>query len=305
VGRYARALAEIDALIGEQQARAGIGGSELRAIGPDVRMSVKKSWDTAMADSVRTVLVKVRQAIDLEVHAQRALAATAAHIKRHRLASAIQQRHKQAATEFTARSQRLKRAVAALELAQARKDAGKAGAAMNDLAQLIALPAVKRPATLPWGPGQARQAIIDVHEVRRLVLREPPVLLAAAGSLSGIELPAHVLPDTPGADDIAPTQDAPLTPEIRQLARDLGNSPVRIYNWVRHNIEFVPGYGAMQDAQVTLGSRRGNAFDSASLLVALLRAAGIPARYVYGTIELPAERCRTGSRRMRTLRAGC
>jgi hypothetical protein len=40
---------------------------------------------------------------------------------------------------------------------------------------------------------------------------------------------------------------------------------------------------------MTLQTKRGNAFDTASLLIALLRAANIPARYVYGTIEVPAD----------------
>jgi len=34
-------------------------------------------------------------------------------------------------------------------------------------------------------------------------------------------------------------------------------------------------------------AQRGNAFDQASLLIALLRAANVPARYVYGTVEAP------------------
>jgi hypothetical protein len=38
---------------------------------------------------------------------------------------------------------------------------------------------------------------------------------------------------------------------------------------------------------MTLDARRGNAFDTASLLVALLRAAGVHSRYVTGTVEVP------------------
>ncbi|WP_420864302.1 transglutaminase domain-containing protein [Thalassolituus pacificus] len=32
---------------------------------------------------------------------------------------------------------------------------------------------------------------------------------------------------------------------------------------------------------------RGNAFDTASLLVVLLRAANVPARYAFGTVRMP------------------
>ncbi|TXH32507.1 MAG: transglutaminase domain-containing protein, partial [Burkholderiaceae bacterium] len=72
-------------------------------------------------------------------------------------------------------------------------------------------------------------------------------------------------------------------------ALELGNNPVNIQNWVRNNVEWVPTWGAIQSAQDTLDKKRGNAIDIASLEIALLRAAKIPARYQFGTIELPAE----------------
>ncbi|WP_233189375.1 transglutaminase-like domain-containing protein, partial [Geothermobacter hydrogeniphilus] len=106
------------------------------------------------------------------------------------------------------------------------------------------------------------------------------ILVASAGSLDGLLLP----------DDLAETIEVPFTPEIRTKAAELGNSPLRIYEWVRNNIEFVPTWGSIQGAQMTLETRQGNAFDTASLLIALLRAAGVKARYVMGTIELPIEK---------------
>jgi transglutaminase-like putative cysteine protease len=36
--------------------------------------------------------------------------------------------------------------------------------------------------------------------------------------------------------------------------------------------------------------KRGNAMDTASLTIALLRASNIPARYAYGTVEIPTEK---------------
>lgn len=59
---------------------------------------------------------------------------------------------------------------------------------------------------------------------------------------------------------------------------------------MRNNVEWLPTWGATQDADVTLGSQRGNVMDIASLLIGLLRASGIPARYVHGTIEVPADK---------------
>jgi transglutaminase-like putative cysteine protease len=94
----------------------------------------------------------------------------------------------------------------------------------------------------------------------------------------------------PGASDpafLAATDEVVLTDDIRAKATELGNEPVRIYEWVRNNVQWAPTWGAIQDASHTLSSRRGNAFDISSLTIALLRAAGYPARYVHGTIDVP------------------
>ncbi|MBA8882601.1 transglutaminase domain-containing protein, partial [Dokdonella fugitiva] len=92
----------------------------------------------------------------------------------------------------------------------------------------------------------------------------------------------------PGPGDLAENDEIVLTPAIRDLAESLGRNPVRIYNWVRDHVAFAATWGSIQGADATLQTRRGNAFDTASLLIALLRASGVPARYVYGTIEVPA-----------------
>ena len=90
----------------------------------------------------------------------------------------------------------------------------------------------------------------------------------------------------PSADDLAESEDVQLTDQIRAKAAELGNA-VAMLNFVQRNIEFSPSYGSIQGSDSTLSKRRGNAFDTSSLLIALLRAANIPARYVYGTIEVP------------------
>jgi transglutaminase-like putative cysteine protease len=94
----------------------------------------------------------------------------------------------------------------------------------------------------------------------------------------------------PGASDpayLAATDEIVLTDDIRAKATELANEPVRIYEWVRNNVQWAPTWGAIQDASHTLSSQRGNAFDISSLTIALLRAAGYPARYVHGTIDVP------------------
>ncbi|WP_202927625.1 transglutaminase-like domain-containing protein [Undibacterium crateris] len=89
---------------------------------------------------------------------------------------------------------------------------------------------------------------------------------------------------------MAATEDIQLTPAVKAQALALNNNPVQIYNWVRNNISFIPSYWSIQGSELTLQNKRGNAFDTASLLIALYRAAGIPARYVYGTIDVPADK---------------
>jgi len=121
--------------------------------------------------------------------------------------------------------------------------------------------------------------------IRAGLYDQPAVQLAALGDFRFDQLT--------GASDpsyLAATTEVTLTPAIRAKALELEYQPVKIYNWVRNNVEWIPTWGAQQDADVTLGSQRGNAMDIASLLIALYRASGIPARYVHGTIEVPADK---------------
>ena len=149
------------------------------------------------------------------------------------------------------------------------------------------------PNKLPWGtPSNKVRAPIETESgfKRNLSLLGVKPLMLAGPIPAGTALPSlSNLPATPTADDLAETEDIQLTPAIRAKAAELGNQPVKIYNWVRNNIEFIPSYGSIQGADMTLQTGRGNAFDTASLLIALLRAANIPARYAYGTVQLPAE----------------
>ncbi|MBF1803562.1 transglutaminase-like domain-containing protein [Alloalcanivorax profundimaris] len=98
-----------------------------------------------------------------------------------------------------------------------------------------------------------------------------------------------VAPGAPTDEALAATLDAPQTPAIQAKAAELDHDPVRIYQWVRNNIEFIPSYGSIQGAEYTLELGKGNAFDTASLLIALLRASDIPARYAMGTVRMPAD----------------
>jgi transglutaminase-like putative cysteine protease len=87
------------------------------------------------------------------------------------------------------------------------------------------------------------------------------------------------------AADLAPTPDADSTdPFIVQKAQELGNNAAQIFAFVRDEIGYESYKGSLRGARGTLWSKAGNALDQASLLIALLRASNIPARYVQGTL---------------------
>lgn len=70
----------------------------------------------------------------------------------------------------------------------------------------------------------------------------------------------------------------------------MGNDPRAIFEHVRNNFEYEPYYiGAVKGTQETLDAKAGNDLDLASLLVALLRAGGTPARYTQRQIKVPAD----------------
>ncbi len=73
--------------------------------------------------------------------------------------------------------------------------------------------------------------------------------------------------------------DTEATPEIVALARALRHDPKRIYEYVRNRIEYVPTYGLINGAHGCLIAGRGNDWDQASLLTALLRTSGFTTRY--------------------------
>jgi len=131
----------------------------------------------------------------------------------------------------------------------------------------------------------------DLKKDKNAWRNEKRIMVASAGSLAGLLTSSMVNAVTPpSAADLAETVDVQLTPEIRAKALELGNNPVKIYEWVRNNVEYEPYYGSLKGAQQTLMEKSGNDYDQASLLIALLRAANIPAKYVTGTIEIPIER---------------
>lgn len=77
-----------------------------------------------------------------------------------------------------------------------------------------------------------------------------------------------------------------ITPEIQVLAEQLQYSPARILKWMLKEVAFEPYWGSLKGSLGVLQTRSGNATDQSSLLIALLRASHVPARFVRGTVAL-------------------
>ncbi len=79
-----------------------------------------------------------------------------------------------------------------------------------------------------------------------------------------------------------------ITPEIQSLATSLNNDPRLMYEYVLNNVDYVPYLGSLKGATLTYLDRSGNDYDQASLLIALLQAAGYTtATYNSGQVNYP------------------
>ncbi|MCY1020835.1 DUF6310 domain-containing protein [Pyxidicoccus sp. MSG2] len=198
-------------------------------------------------------------------------------------------RHQSAVTQYRSRMADLQ---ARLDVVGRAGDEAKRGLANEEARKLLAKTR-ERPARIPLDPsrlpfratdGRTREPLSSAKDLQARLFPKTKSSPDAAARSTGDA--SALAPPTPA--DLSATEDVQLTQPIRDLADSLGHHPVRIYNWVRNNIRFLPTHGSVQGSAMTLASRQGNAFDTASLLIALLRASDIPARYVYGTVRVPA-----------------
>jgi len=203
-------------------------------------------------------------------------------------------RHAQAVADYQQEMAALRANLDAIAAASNDKDKlGQVTKAKNDLKakQKKHAPPSFDPNDLPSGPLKPNPGLkpkTTTAEFRAAGFFDSPYpTLAALGDFNYSTLPGASNPAY-----LAATTEVTLTPAIAAKAAELNHNPVQIYNWVRNNVEWLPTWGALQEAEVTLGSQRGNSLDIASLTLALLRASGIPARYVHGTIDVPEDRFR-------------
>ena len=192
--------------------------------------------------------------------------------------AAILERQAAFEQQFLDKHHRLMALLEAAQGSEAKSSASAQASARRALQQFLADNA-PRPAPslidwqrLPWQvqkPLEARPAESEAALQQKLGLPQAKAASAAT------------------AADTAFTPEAPDSPEIRQLAQKLERNPLKIYQWVHDHIHYTPTQGSVQGAADTLDKKAGNATDTASLLIALLRSSGIAARYVYGTVDIP------------------
>lgn len=220
--------------------------------------------------------------------------ATAEHIKKHNLADVIQQRHDKAVSDFEAKYSLMMDKLAAVENAGTPE---LQKASLNEMKDWLSKQKFKRsqqdfdPNNLPFNsvkPNPDNKPKVSKKEFLAAgFFSNPNQRVAALGDFTFDALP--------GATDpayLAETDEVVITQAIRDQAEALEYDPVQIYHWVLNNVEWLPTWGSIQDSDITLGSQKGNAMDISSLLVALLRASLIPARYVHGTIDVPEDKFR-------------
>uniref|UniRef100_UPI0032677CB4 transglutaminase domain-containing protein n=1 Tax=uncultured Eubacterium sp. TaxID=165185 RepID=UPI0032677CB4 len=90
-----------------------------------------------------------------------------------------------------------------------------------------------------------------------------------------------------GECDGESTQDEALilSDEAKKIADTL-NTPYEIYKYVKDTVDFKPYYGLRYGATGTFTCKVGNDYDTASLLIAMLKYRGFEARYVVGTVQI-------------------
>ena len=142
------------------------------------------------------------------------------------------------------------------------------------------------------GPGGSTSASADevlslVRQIRDASRPEP----LSTGELKTRVPDLHAPALASGtATQVAAGDEPPIgaiPPEVRARAAALAG-PIDVYEWVRNAIRPELYHGVLKGPLQTLLEGGGNDADTAGLLIALLRAKGVPTRYVRGTVEIAA-----------------
>ncbi len=140
--------------------------------------------------------------------------------------------------------------------------------------------------TLPYEPPQAALDI-SISEARQLYRSERLKLF----------------------EFLMPSEAIPIGPEVNALANQhfkpgdmLGEALLRLNKWIKTSFRYAPGTTDINTPVTTaLKQRTGVCQDFAQVMIAVLRSAEIPARYVTGYIETETQRKASETKRATTL----
>ena len=97
--------------------------------------------------------------------------------------------------------------------------------------------------------------------------------------------PAVVIPDAVSADTVAATVEVDTSDDdMLWKSAEFGQDPLAAFGYVQA-FDFDPYRGSLRGTRGTLWNAAGNSLDQSTLLIAMLRAAGIPAHYRHGQLS--------------------
>lgn len=267
------------------------GSSEAAETGRGGRVALRAQ----AAPSLRVEMRQLRESLKQELAATKSQVETVAGVVKAAKVASL-------ATQLEERFDRVENALKQLEQARGEGEARNARRALAGLlatlkAPVEALPSGPVPTLSPRlpqqrAPGEGAPST-QLPKYASEMLRA--ARLADNGGFGFIKVAATLPPVAPDTttDCNATTDDlrddgveVRITPEIQALAEQLQYSPARILKWMLKEVAFEPYWGSLKGSLGVLQTRSGNATDQSSLLIALLRASHVPARFVRGTVAL-------------------
>lgn len=267
------------------------GSSEEAETGRGGRVALR----TQAAPSLRVEIRQLRESLKQELAATKSQVETVAGVVKAAKVASL-------ATQVEERFDRVENALKQLEQARGEGEARNARRALAGLlaslkAPVEALPSGPVPTLSPRlpqqrAPGEGAPST-QLPKYASEMLRA--ARLADNGGFGFVKVAATLPPVAPDtttdcnatAADLADDGvEVRITPEIQALAEQLQYSPARILKWMLKEVAFEPYWGSLKGSLGVLQTRSGNATDQSSLLVALLRASHVPARFVRGTVAL-------------------
>lgn len=288
----------------------------------DIDDILKATADTdTKRNKVRTKKAEI-EADDAET--RRAFAATEKTLKEKGLPPEILERHRKFVKKYDDNYRELQTNLSAIDKAKTKAEADTEIEKTRAYLAKVKPPKkhkVLDPNKLPHRGAEEKQVILEEYVPPKKQPVTPPallkksdlqnnspILIAANGSLKGLlnagSQPAAesylqfaqantsqtTSPKLPTSEDYQETPETKITPAIRAKATELENKPWKIYFYVLNNIDYVPTWGSIQGADSCLQTKQCNDTDTASLMIALFRAAGYPARYRYATMQMPIDK---------------